>query len=229
MSPTNTIEQNYKPIFAFGMLGESAISHWHSNKCDLASDNVVCLVIDIVHDFMSPDGVFFAVYGAEESAPVHNVKDQIEQLLLQCQEKGISAIECSSEYTFKQFRTKGLENLCVSDEGRQSCLPSHFFKLRVTKNTNGLFDLVDKELLSELEKELADKYVLVVGVTTSSCIRQSVHALIERNFKVIVARDAVACRKSQTLNGEKTLNEWSLDSEERVFVFNSWRDVLSLL
>src|SRR4051812_32301943 len=93
--------------------------------------------------------------------------------------QGAQLYQVGSTYTFKQFRTKGLERLCVDEWGRQPSLDTKIFPLLLLKTGNGIFSSPDVSAIEKLRSALRKaSHVLVVGCTTCSCIRVTVEQLL---------------------------------------------------
>jgi nicotinamidase-related amidase len=186
----------------------------------------VCLVIDMVYDFVHEDGLFPRAFG-EDAQPLIDLLPTIRTLLTTLSEStSIPIIECTSHYTVNQFHSKSLSTLCTTREGRESMLNelSSLFRLRIVKTLNSVFSLESSSEEEELLRLIKGSSVIVVGVTTSSCIQRSVESLVERGFNVIVPIDAISHRKSQNGRAQQVISKWR--ESDNVTVLDSWRDLL---
>ncbi|KAL9644549.1 hypothetical protein ABK040_009413 [Willaertia magna] len=184
----------------------------------LNSKKIALIVIDVVFDFVEVSGIFAKTYGEDDVKPLVEVKNKIIDTLSELKDTNdgslISTICCQSIYKHKQFRKKGLEDLCVTKEGQECMIQplSKFFDYSIVKSTNSIFDLLEfKEISTNSTKPKEEfiellrqhDYVMIMGVTTTSCVRISVEALIQLGFKVMLPKDWIACRKTQTKEGEE--------------------------
>ena len=103
---------------------------------------LVCICIDPVYDFMSPDGAFAAGLGVDDTEPVRAVGSRLSDVILSCKQYGYAGhvlaawvpallsrcnnfrrakvVLVRSAYKEGQFSIK---SLCTGPTGRALCLP----------------------------------------------------------------------------------------------------------
>jgi nicotinamidase-related amidase len=186
--------------------------------------NLVVIFIDPVFDFVNEAGIYQKKFGSD-AQPLIDVLPVLELILHRCTSNPhLTAILCTSKYRYNQFNTEGLEKLCTEDYGQTSCLEESAFDLHVTKNTNNLFDVPETESakLNVILEHGSD--VMIVGMTTTSCIKAAVTELLHRRIQIIVPRDAIAHRISSNKVAEELLNQWSNNG---VHIISNWEQALN--
>jgi serine/threonine protein kinase/nicotinamidase-related amidase len=81
----------------------------------------VCLMIDVLNDFMLPSGAFCQVYGLQDTHRIRHTHPTLIEIYRYCHEHRIQVILVTSVYQEKQF--KKIPTLCTTEEGRQFSLP----------------------------------------------------------------------------------------------------------
>jgi nicotinamidase-related amidase len=157
----------------------------------------------------------------------------------------IPVILVTSSYEPNQF--EGIPLLCTTEQGREfelkyanqlleNCNISNVEKvgplsfyvpeidrtiLVMTKTTNSILSC-DETTSKELLSIIRDRVVLVCGVTSQSCVRVSVEALLEYCNVIYVARNIVACRESREPQETQLFNSWINDRNDNIKVWNTW-------
>ena len=81
----------------------------------------VCIIIDVLNDFMLPSGAFSQAYGLEDTHRIRHAHPVIIEIYRYCHEHQIQVMLVSSAYRKGQF--KKMPTLCTTEEGRQFSLP----------------------------------------------------------------------------------------------------------
>ena len=204
--------------------------------------------IDIVRDFVCSDGIFAQTYGLDDVRPIIEVTDRIVECIKYSKDPEVQSrikstlICCQSEYKHKQFKTQGLENLCVLPEGQESVIPYDLFDYKLVKTTNSMFDVKsfqsllgdsqDTEIVVEPKQAFLEllsqfnndkKYIVIMGVTSNSCVRTSSTELSKLGFKnILIPLDCVACR-SKTQSGIQFLEKETKTFD--IMTVKSWKDL----
>lgn len=150
----------------------------------------------------------------------------------------VDIIIVSSVYEATQFET--VPNLCTTaegcmvllddcpvDENNQIC-GNHTY---VQKTNNSLFTC-STESLERILQLVRNRTVLVCGVTTVSCVSMAVSNLRKNAFcnKVLIARDAVASRKSNASREADLLLEWvaatTSEGVANIEVYDHWQRLM---
>lgn len=201
------------------------------SECSSVVD--VCIFIDPLYDFLSPNGVFCATYGEVDCEPILSVTASLNQLYyhLKTNFPSVHVIVVSSIYEQTQFRN--IHNLCTSPERRKVMLEgcpvdenntvcdNHTF---VLKCDNSLFSC-SEESLERVRHACIGRNVLVCGVTTVSCVAATIGKLRESTNckKIVVAANAVASRKSNADRETKLMTDWKESLECGVEVCEQWQ------
>nr|CAG4715878.1 unnamed protein product [Naegleria fowleri] len=267
---------------------DSAEDHDLENQ-SIPFRNYLFITIDIVRDFVDDDprSVFMRTYGGEEVEPLLQVPPRILECLKFCKhDESLVLTEpnnfnnnqtssrkhryntqhvcCQSQYQYKQFKTNGLENLCVSSHGQECVLPMEYFDYRVIKTKNSILDDIIvfeemsansstrnddennnssqigsfssdvqsplekfKTLLENFNKQQESSFVVIMGVTSNSCVKSSSLALAQLGYRVIIPLDCVACRKSTQHSANQFLLHETKRTNSRITTVNSWRDLFN--
>jgi nicotinamidase-related amidase len=196
----------------------------------------VCIFIDPLYDFLSPEGVFCKTYGEEDCAPILSVHKSLNNLYhhLKSECPSVDIIIVSSVYEATQFET--VPNLCTTPEGYKVLLDdcpvdennrvcgNHTY---IQKTANSFFSCTDEDR-ERIQQLCAHRHILVCGVTTVSCVSVAVSNLLDNTTcrKVLVARNAVASRRRNTEREASLLGEWGRGAQHRVEVHDEWEQLL---
>ncbi|KAG2382854.1 hypothetical protein C9374_004821 [Naegleria lovaniensis] len=238
----------------------------HAVETKIPLRNYLFITIDIVRDFVDDkDSIFVATYGREDVEPILQVPPKIIECLKFCKDElpnhaelkdlySVQQLCCQSQYEYKQFKTSGLENLCVTSHGQECTIPIEYFNYRVIKTKNSILDdlitfeeintettMDDNSLSSNpnktpmenfhtlLEKfnKKEQSFVVVMGVTSNSCVKSSSLALAKLGHRVIIPLDCVACRKSTQQSANQFLLQETKKPNSRISIVESWRDLFT--
>ena len=183
-------------------------------------EDSVFILIDVQKGFTEKEGSFGKAYGSKDLLQIQNSLPNIKNCLEFCQEKQIPTIIIRSEYKKNQFKTKGLEDLCVPNEN-EDCdfTPGIFENLKnpfvITKYENSAMTKEDfvLEIDSLVQKKNITKF-LVGGFSTNTCVRKTCLDLKEKykkKIEIFIAKDITASRSNSI---EKDKIEDRFDSEK---------------
>lgn len=178
------------------------------------------IVVDPLKDFES--GEFVTCYGLEDTEPVREVIARLRQMVEAWQGKA-RLVLCASLYDDDQFKVPGLEKLCTTDAGRQSVIPPGLFHRQILKRQNS-FGPTMQDLRPIVEN---DNCLIITGLTTTSCVVQSVNdcrAVLGR-VRLIVPANAVGTRKGRQNDGQRLVENWSQPNELHVTVVPRWEGI----
>jgi nicotinamidase-related amidase len=183
------------------------------------------IVIDPLFDFLHEEGVFSRAFGIDDVYPCRIILPNLNSLLSTIKDRlDISKILVKSAYVPNQFG-KNLEFLCTTSFGQRSLLSEDLFSISVVKHSNSIFDVHDPDSISFLETKL-EKEVFVCGLTTTSCVRVSVDALIKRGHTVYLAEDTMAARQSNSKTVSDLIEQWR--TWRQVRIMKSWTEIVHL-
>ena len=195
----------------------------------------VCIIIDPLYDFLSPDGTFCKTYGAEDCKPILNLKKELNGLYKHLMEQcpTVDIIIVSSTYAPCQFET--IHNLCSSSKGCQVLLdecPVNASacecgnQIYVVKTENSIMSCNELDA-KRLQNMVRNRNVMVCGLTTTSCISAAVHDLCCNKLcqNVIVARNVVASRARNSRKEVEVFQIWRSCFADQVQVYNEWQRV----
>ena len=157
--------------------------------------NTALIVVDMVKDFTSPDGLVFYPQNRE-------ILPKIAQVVEKCREKGKIIIFLQHCYRKGKF-DKNLENMrpnCIEGSGGEDIDPilrvdeEHDYVIK-KRRYSGFFG-TDLDLVL---RENRIENVVIVGTKTNCCIRATVTDAYYLNYNAIVLSDCVATN-SETVN-----------------------------
>lgn len=171
---------------------------------------------------MNPNGIF-ALWaaregrGLDETDDIRNLPPTLQEMLNAWKGRAYRVL-CRSEYPYNRWEKEGLEKLCTTEGGRASVIDPSLFEHTMTKTDNSILAASEEDLKFLHRNE----YLILAGVTTTSCIRKSIEQLLaERTqLKIIVFRNLVAARKSERDKAEKVLNM----RHPNLTVMDRWQD-----
>ncbi len=199
------------------------------------------LLVDAVFDFLdAKEGVFHQCYG-DDAAPLLSMVPIWKQVLdVLSSYKDVTLAIVGSNYTVSQFRTKGLENLCVSEKGRAfDATFLSFFSTRIFKNGNSVIDgfvslhsTQDNFSISK-KQDLLDwlhgfEQIWIAGITTCSCIAKTISSLqltLHSHQHLLVSEDCISCRASQEKSAQKMIQQWKQQTKQMT-VYSSYKQLL---
>jgi nicotinamidase-related amidase len=166
------------------------------------ADQSVFILIDVQKGFTEKEGSFGKAYSPVNLLQIQETLPKIKSCLEFCQENKIPTIIIRSEYKTNQFKTKGLEKLCVVGEN-EDCdfTPNVFENIKnpniITKYENSA--MTQEEFVNQIESFFQKKYkkFLVGGFSTNTCVRKTCLDLKEKykeKIEIVVAQDLTASR-----------------------------------
>lgn len=144
------------------------------------------IIIDMLNDFIHPDGVLYCGKRAEDIVPV--IIEQLEQ----CRKAGDAVIYLQDSHTADDKEFEKFPPHCVTGTwGNRiiDALEPADGELVIAKARYSGFYGTD---LDQVLTKLRPNRVIVVGVCTSICIMDTVGGLVNRDYSVIVPANAVA-------------------------------------
>lgn len=189
------------------------------------------LDVDPLHDFIGEDGLFERVYGQKDIEPLRKVQETIATIVRTYHMQMFCVALVASKYRKGQFnhRDPRLETLCTTAEGRKLILPEGLqtnFHRTLKKTRNSV--LSTQGFAMELQKGSHIKNLWLTGITTTSCIDAAIDECRDeatQHIRIIIAKDAVASRRSRRRDEHELFEKWSDLRVENLYVFDSWRDV----
>ena len=166
-------------------------------------ENSVLLLIDVQKGFTDVNGSFGKSFDPEinllqiqQSLP--HVKNCFEFF----QKNKIPILLVRSEFKFKQFPEKGLENLCVKENNNDCEFTDGIFEnflnskiITKTENSSMTSEEFEKEIKDLIEKKRCK--FLVGGFSTNTCVRKTCLNLKEKYHKkieIFISNDITASR-----------------------------------
>jgi nicotinamidase-related amidase len=144
------------------------------------------IIVDMLNDFIHPDGALYCGKDAEQIVPV------ISRQLDQCRKAGDAVIYLQDSHApdDKEFDLFPVHAVAGTWGHRMVDVlqPAEGEHLIAKRRFNGFFGTDLEYLLTQLKPER----VIVVGVCTSICVMDTVGGLANRDYSVIVPADAVA-------------------------------------
>lgn len=143
------------------------------------------LVVDMLNDFLDPEGAMPLPEGRTLYAP-------IKRLLDSCRSRGVPVIWICDEHppNDREFEKRAVH--CLAGEWGARIvddLDPRDDEDRIPKRRySGFFDTTLEERLGEL----GIRHLIIAGVVTNICVRSTAHDAFFRDFDVIVPRDCVA-------------------------------------
>ena len=176
-----------------------------------------CLtIIDMQEDFVSLSGYY--ANKPHEMAPINDFTKKIKDFLPILYEKYPIAF-IISEFTDKQFGDN--KTICV--KGSKGCnliLDSKFATKIITKNDLSAFSNEDyANFLNSNEI----KTIIVMGVLTEYCIKETVLDALNDGFEVVVIEDCIATGGDEEENRINTIKEL----KERGAIFKTLKNLLA--
>lgn len=179
----------------------------NSNNSKVHSNISVCIIVDVINDFLLTTGEYCKVFGIDDTHRFRLIHPTIIDIYRYCHQHNIQVILVTSHYCKNQFRR--VSDLCTTDYGRQFCLPLYPSteqeqehehesegegennKINNTNNNNNnkLNDIIhvkfnnsilecSDESKSTLFNIIQNKTILICGVTTVCCIQYAVNDLL---------------------------------------------------
>lgn len=144
------------------------------------------IVIDMLNDFIHPDGVLYCGQTAERIVPV------ISRLLHHSRAEGEAVIYLQDSHTADDKEFEKFPPHCVADTWGsriiESLKPETGDRVIAKTRYSGFYGTDLEQILEQLNSDR----VTVVGVCTSICVMDTVGGLVNRDYAVRVPADAVA-------------------------------------
>eukprot|EP01084_Bolivina_argentea_P094527 169934_1 len=174
----------------------------------------VVIIIDAVHDFLDPNGIFTQEYGVNPCLPLINLKHTLNEIIATAEDahkhneskndclfdsvRAKSIITVTSHYKYNQFgrHNSTLSNLCTTKKGREIILTTSKKSFTLIKTTNYILDCINQKVRSKFLDIIQHKRVLICGVTLPHCVQKSAMQLVNHCQKVIIAKNAVAMKQT---------------------------------
>jgi len=192
-----------------------------------------CIIIDPLYDFISLDGVYCTKFGFEDTIDIRNCMIPI-QCVASCvanNKNSMYLIIIKSKYYINQFEE--IPTLCSTPKGQcielnidgidtdtnididTGCIP-----IIIEKTTNNIQDCSDQQ---EILRSLTyDKHIYICGITTTSCVNTSIHALLPTCKSISVSKDCIASRRSNRILEQEIFSKWNKIS--KLNIYDNWKD-----
>ena len=176
-----------------------------------------CLtIIDMQEDFVSSEGYY--ANKPHNMASINGIKEKIKNSLPElC--KNYSVVYIISEFKDKQFGDN--KSICV--KGSKGCnliLDRRFASKVIIKNDLSAFS--NDEYLHFL-KLYNIKKIIIMGVLTEYCVKETVLDALNKKFEVIVVEDCIATGGDEEENRINTIKEL----KEKGAIFLSLQNILA--
>ncbi|MBW2972784.1 cysteine hydrolase [Candidatus Woesearchaeota archaeon] len=176
-----------------------------------------CLtIIDMQEDFVSSEGYY--ANKSHEMAPINKITRKIKNFLPTLNEK-YPIIYVISEFKDKQFGDN--KTICV--KGSKGCnliLDRKFASKVILKNDLSAFS--NKEYANFLNRNEI-KSVIIMGVLTEYCVKETVLDALNEGFEVIVIEDCIATGGDEKENRINTIKEL----KEKGAIFQTLQNLLA--
>eukprot|EP01080_Neovahlkampfia_damariscottae_P009145 gene9145-1233_t len=181
-------------------------------------ENLVFILIDVQKGFTGKDGSFGIAYSSIDLLQIQETLPNIKSCLELCQENNIPTIIVRSEYKHNQFKTKGLEKLCVIGENNDCDFsPGVFENIKnptiITKYENSA--MTQNEFSDKIDEFIQNgcSKLLMGGFSTNTCVKKTSLDLKKKykdKIEIIIAKDLTASRSDI----EKKDEEGRFDSKK---------------
>jgi nicotinamidase-related amidase len=176
-----------------------------------------CLtIIDMQEDFVSSEGYY--ANKPHEMAPINEITKKIKDFLPTLNEK-YPIIYVISEFKDKQFGDN--KTICV--KGSKGCnliLDRKFASKVMLKNDLSAFS--NKEYANFLNANEI-KEIIIMGVLTEYCVKETVLDALNGGFKVVVIEDCIATGGDEEENRINTIKEL----KEKGAIFQTLQNLLA--
>ncbi len=148
--------------------------------------NQALIIIDMLNDFIHPDGALYCGKRAEEIVPA--ILWQLER----CRKAGDAVIFLQDSHAADDKEFEKFPPHCVTGTWGNRIIdalePADGELVIAKKRYSGFYGTDLDQVLTQL----TPKRVIVVGVCTSICVMDTVGGLVNRDYSVSVPADAVA-------------------------------------
>jgi nicotinamidase-related amidase len=157
------------------------------------------LVIDMQNDFLNPKGYYAQ---KRNISPMIKIKDNLQTFLDKYFGK-IPIVFIQAEYAPEQFGSNKF--LCIKDSwGQEIVFDTQYANKIIKKNIHSSFS--NPELNEFLKNNNIDT-ILISGVTTENCVRETSLEGIDKGYKIIIIKDCVGTNKELEENQDEIFNQ----------------------
>jgi nicotinamidase-related amidase len=146
----------------------------------------VLIIVDMLNDFIHPDGVLYCSESAEDIVSV--IFEQLEQ----CRKAGDAVIYLQDSHSADDKEFEKFPPHCVTGTWGNRIIdalePADDERVIAKTRYSGFYGTD----LDRVLKQLGPNRVIVVGVCTSICVMDTVGGLVNRDYSVTVPANAVA-------------------------------------
>lgn len=149
-------------------------------------DTQALIIIDMVNDFIHPDGALYCGKRAEKIVPV--ISEQLER----CRKAGDAVIYLQDSHAANDKEFEKFPSHCVTGTWGNRIIdalePANDERVLAKTRYSGFYGTDLDRVLTQLKPNR----VIVVGVCTSICVMDTVGGLVNRDYSVSVPANAVA-------------------------------------
>jgi nicotinamidase-related amidase len=162
------------------------------------------IIVDMLNDFIHPDGALYCGKRAEEVVPV------ISRQLEQCRKAGDAVIYLQDSHSADDKEFDKFPPHCVTGTWGNRIIdalePGHGERVIAKTRYSGFYGTDLDRVLTQVRPDR----VIVVGVCTSICVMDTVGGLVNRDYSVTVPANAVA-------DFDRQAHEFSLKRMEKIY------------
>jgi nicotinamidase-related amidase len=153
---------------------------------EFAMTTQALIIIDMLNDFIHPEGALYCGKGAEEIVPV--IYDQLER----CRKDGDAVIYLQDSHATDDKEFEKFPPHCVTGTWGNRIIdalaPADGEHVIAKTRYSGFYGTDLDQVLTQMKPDR----VIVAGVCTSICVMDTVGGLVNRDFAVSVPANAVA-------------------------------------